>query len=186
MIVVRSDRMIVAPQISPILGPASLFAAKFAADLLLNRGPLISISLPKLSKYDNKTREERRTFEERKSDLVKQLLASGIDPLIFDSLLSNEMDRRLKTRFGAAFLVLTFLFTGMSYAIVVFNGVYQWKITEVAITGLVIETPLQFIGLLYIIARNLFPDSGRSGRNRASSAKAKGGRKSDAAGEPQS
>jgi hypothetical protein len=30
-------------------------------------------------------------------------------------------------------------------------------ISDVAITALIVETPIQFIGLLYIIVRNLFP-----------------------------
>ena len=167
----------------PVLATAALFAAKVAADILLSR-PLFSISLPKWSKDDEGgSREGRRNFEQRKSDLVKQLLASGIDPLLFDSLLGNEIDRRLKTRFGVAFVVLTFVFTGVSYAIVILNGVYQWKISDVAITGLIIETPLQFIGLLYIIARNLFPDGTRAGRHRISVTRAKGSSKGDAASE---
>jgi hypothetical protein len=40
---------------------------------------------------------------------------------------------------------------------VVANSILKWGISDIAITGLIVETPLQFIGLLYIIARNLFP-----------------------------
>ena len=94
---------------------------------------------------------------------MKELTDSGIDLVVFDTLLSNEIDRRLKTRFGLAFLALTFLFTAASYSIVIFDGIYEWKISEVAITALIIETPIQFIGLLYIIARNLFPHSEKNG-----------------------
>jgi hypothetical protein len=90
--------------------------------------------------------------------LVKELLRSNIDPELFDSIVSNEMDRRLKVRFGICFLLLTFLFTAASYAIVAANGVCGWGISSEAITVLLIETPLQFIGLLYVIARNLFPE----------------------------
>lgn len=107
----------------------------------------------------------QKSLEERKIDIVKQLLESDIDPGLFDVLLQNEVDRRLKVRFGVTFLVLTFLFTSASYAIVIFDGIYKWKISEVAITALIIETPIQFIGLLYIIARNLFPQSGSSNDN---------------------
>ncbi|HEX6189068.1 MAG TPA: hypothetical protein VFZ40_13400 [Pyrinomonadaceae bacterium] len=99
----------------------------------------------------------RKSVEEQKTTLVKELLEAGIDPLVFDSLLSNEIDRRLKVRFGVAFLTLTLVFTAASYAIVVLNSIYEWGISDVAITALIIETPIQFIGLLYIVARNLFP-----------------------------
>jgi hypothetical protein len=101
--------------------------------------------------------ERQKSIEERKIAIVKQLLESDIDPGLFDVLLQNEVDRRLKVRFGVTFLILTFLFTTASYAIVIFDGAYEWNISEVAITALIIETPIQFIGLLYIIARNLFP-----------------------------
>jgi len=107
--------------------------------------------------------EDRKSVEERKIDVVKQLLESDIDPGLFDVLLQNEVDRRLKIRFGVTFLVLTFLFTTASYAIVILDGVFKWNISEFAITALIIETPIQFIGLLYIIARNLFPQT--NGKN---------------------
>lgn len=98
-----------------------------------------------------------KTLAEEKVTLVKELIESGIDPAAFDVLISNEMNRRLKVRFGVAFLVLTLLFTAASYSIVILDGIHEWKISSVAITALIIETPIQFIGLLYIIARNLFP-----------------------------
>ncbi len=104
-----------------------------------------------------KRAEKKRTIAEEKAKLVKELIESGIDPAAFDVLISNEINRKLKVQFGIAFLVLTFLFTAASYSIVIFDGVKQWNISEVAITALIIETPIQFIGLLYIIARNLFP-----------------------------
>lgn len=102
--------------------------------------------------------EERpKTLAEEKVTLVKELIEFGIDPVAFDVLISNEINRRLKVRFGVAFLVLTVLFTASSYSIVILDGIYGWNISPVAITALIIETPIQFIGLLYIIARNLFP-----------------------------
>ena len=102
---------------------------------------------------------KKKSIEQQKTTLVKELLELGIDPESFDVLLSNEMDRRLKVRFGITFVFLTFLFTAVSYAIVVLNSIHNWGISEVAITALIIETPIQFIGLLYIIARNLFPQN---------------------------
>lgn len=101
----------------------------------------------------------RKTVEERKLDLIRELLELDVDPEVFDVLLQNETDRRLKVRFGCVFLFLTFLFTTASYGIVVLDGVYEWNISQVAITSLIIETPIQFVGLLYIIARNLFPQT---------------------------
>jgi hypothetical protein len=122
-------------------------AARVAADLIVGPAfPSINIRWP-----------QRKSVEEQKTALVKELLEAGIDPLVFDSLLSNEIDRRLKVRFGIAFLTLTLLFTAASYVIVILNAIYNWGIPTVAITALIIETPIQFIGLLYIIARNLFP-----------------------------
>lgn len=126
-------------------------AAVSIANIIFD-GMGLSISLPFLGARNVKS------IEEQKSDLVSKLLAAGIDPLVFDILLSNEIDRRLKTRFGIAFIILTFLFTAASYCIVILNGPMQLRISDNAITGLIIETPIQFVGLLYIIARNLFPD----------------------------
>lgn len=103
--------------------------------------------------------EDEKDIIERKTELVKELSEVGVDPLVFDSLVSNEVDRDLKIKFGVSFLVLSVIFTISSYLIVILNGIYSWGISGVAITALIIETPIQFIGLLYIIARNLFPRS---------------------------
>ena len=115
--------------------------------------------------FPKKREERRKTIEERKTQLVKDLTDSGIDPVMFDILLTNEMDRRMKIHFGIVFLFLTVLFTAGSYAIVILDAVYTWNVSHVAITALIIETPIQFIGLLYIIARNLFPSSEKTANN---------------------
>jgi hypothetical protein len=112
--------------------------------------------------------EKRLTLQERQLELVKALSAAGIDPQLFDLLLSTELDRQLKARFGIGFFAATVVFTCVSYVVIIFNSVYKWGINDIAITGLVIETPLQFIGLLYIIARNLFPQTPPSHRTQAS------------------
>jgi hypothetical protein len=91
--------------------------------------------------------------------LMKELIDAGIDPSLFDMMLARELDRALKKKFGWAFLGATVGFALLSYGIIVFNGIYTWNISSTAITALIAETPLQFIGLLYIIARNLFPQS---------------------------
>lgn len=134
--------------------PVVVHAARAVADLLLGRPQLFS-----LPEFPIGPAVARKSLEEEKTALVKELLAAGIEPTVFDALLSSEMDRRLKVRFGVAFLFLTVLVTGASYAIVVLNAIYGWKVSDMAITALVIETPIQFVGLLYVIARNLFPDS---------------------------
>ena len=118
-----------------------------------------------LNLFSDPTTKKKKSLEEKKHLLVKQLLASDIDPVAFDVLLSNEINRRLKVRFGVAFLVFTLLFTIASYAIVVFDGIFDWGISNIAITALIIETPIQFVGLLYIIARNLFPSSNNEQTN---------------------
>lgn len=123
--------------------------ARAAANIILGSS---FISLP--------STEKKKTLAEEKTELMKELAKLDVDPEIFDRLLANELDRKLKVNFGMAFLVLTCLFTITSYAIVILDSVYKWGISEVAITALIIETPIQFIGLLYIIARNLFPQSG--------------------------
>jgi hypothetical protein len=101
---------------------------------------------------------ERKSLEEKKIALVKELVETGVDPYLFDSLLSNEINRRLKVQFGVVFIVLTFIFTSASYLIIILDSIYSWGISQVAITALIIEIPLQFIGIMYIIARNLFPN----------------------------
>ena len=136
-----------------------LTIAKLAAEFLFSSAQIISVG----DIIPGKRAERKKSLEEQKTALVKELVDSGIDPVAFDVLLSNEIDRRLKIRFGIAFLLLTVLFTAASYSIIIFDAIYEWKISEVAITALIIETPIQFIGLLYIIARNLFPQSKNSG-----------------------
>jgi hypothetical protein len=93
-------------------------------------------------------------------NLLRELSEAGIDVRLFDLMLSNELDRSLKRQFGVAFFLATLAFTAASYAVIVLNGIFKWGISEIAITSLIVETPIQFIGLLYIIARNLFPSSG--------------------------
>ena len=138
-----------------------LLYTKVLADYLVDKStPSFYSQL--FSLVSKTARAKKKSLEEEKHALVKQLLESDIDPVAFDVLLSNEINRRLKVRFGVAFLVLTSLFTACSYAIVVLNGLYHWNISDMAITGLILETPIQFAGLLYIIARNLFPSSASS------------------------
>jgi hypothetical protein len=82
------------------------------------------------------------------------------DPVIFDVLVSNELNRKLKKNFGIAFISISFTFTVISYAIIVMAAVYNWNLPSAALTALVIQAPLQMIGILYIMAKNLFPTVG--------------------------
>ena len=143
--------------------PPDLLAKTFL-DAIEFSPSFFGIRINLLRLFKGKAKEDReslakrqKSVEERKMEIVKQLLESDIDPGLFDVLLQNEVDRRLKVRFGAMFLILTVFFTTASYAIVILDGAYEWNISQVAITALIIETPIQFIGILYIIARNLFP-----------------------------
>jgi hypothetical protein len=101
--------------------------------------------------------EERLSAREIQLKLLQDLTAAEIDPELFDLMLSSELDRNLKKQFGVAFFVATVAVTVASYAVIILNAVYKWGISDIAITALIVETPIQFIGLLYIIARNLFP-----------------------------
>jgi len=103
------------------------------------------------------SRRNVEELEQRKTAVLSGLRAANIDPVLFDVLIANEINRDLKVTFGYIFLAFTFIFTAASYGIVIADGYYKMGISPAAITGLVIETPLQFIGILYIIARNLFP-----------------------------
>jgi hypothetical protein len=124
-------------------------AAKISFELI-DRGRLLG--WPGSRKSGEELRQEQLL-------LLKSLTEAGIDPRLFDLLLSTELDRNLKKNFGVAFFVATIFFTLLSFGMIAANSILKWGISDVAITGLIIETPLQFIGLLYIIARNLFPQA---------------------------
>jgi len=101
--------------------------------------------------------DDRVNAREAQLELLEKLTNADIDPHLFDLMLSSEQDRILKKQFGVAFLAATIIFTMASYAVIILNSVHKWGISDIAITSLIVETPIQFIGLLYIIARNLFP-----------------------------
>ena len=57
----------------------------------------LSINFKSLTEgLKGKGAEYRKSLEEKKIEVVKQLLESDIDPKMFDVLLENEIDRRLK------------------------------------------------------------------------------------------
>jgi hypothetical protein len=110
-------------------------------------GPL-SFSPPQYYSY---TRPEPEPNEEKKKGV------QAVNPVIFDILASSEVNGRLKRSFGIAFIVITCLFTFVSYAIIIFASIYEWKIPAAAFTALVIQAPLQMIGILYVMAKHLYP-----------------------------
>jgi hypothetical protein len=121
---------------------------KALAELILKMSNPLSIS------FAGKSATE---LHQEQMLLLQELTKSGIDPQLFDLMLSTSLDRQLKKNFGIAFFLATIFFTMVSFGLIILNSTQKWGISDVAITGLIIETPLQFIGLLYIIARNLFP-----------------------------
>lgn len=112
------------------------------------------VDIPFFSLFRDK---ERLSAREEQLKLLHDLTAAQIDPALFDLMLSSELDRNLKKQFGVAFFIATIGVTAASYAVIILNATQQWGISTIAITALIVETPIQFIGLLYIIARNLFP-----------------------------
>jgi hypothetical protein len=79
--------------------------AQLAAEILKQTSPFSFFT----------SEEKRLTLQERQLELLKALSAAGIDPQLFDLLLSAELDRQLKARFGIAFFVATVAFTCVSY-----------------------------------------------------------------------
>jgi hypothetical protein len=149
----------------------------------------VSLDVAGVSGVRFSTEKAERTevgVRETQLGLLQELSQAGIDPHLFDLMLSNELDRSLKKQFGVAFLVATIFFTLLSYGIIVFNSIEKWGITGTAITALIVETPIQFIGLLYIIARNLFPQSGRANREQLATTIAAVRAKRNAPSAPQS
>jgi hypothetical protein len=127
---------------------------------------LQTAGLPSINFWSKNSEQEEVSAREAQLSLLQALSLAGIDPHLFDLMLSNELDRSLKKQFGVAFLAATIFFTLLSYGVIIFNSIEKWGISDIAITALIVETPIQFIGLLYIIARNLFPQSAHSNRER--------------------
>jgi hypothetical protein len=104
--------------------------------------------------------EAQKTLKEKRAEIMDEmegLKKKGIDPLVFHTILVNDTNRELKIIYARTFTGLTVFFTVASYAIVVCNIPFKWNISPTVINALMVETPIQFIGILYIIAKNLFP-----------------------------
>jgi len=100
--------------------------------------------------------------ESLKTEQLIKMLSESMGPKTFDTVLTIEIDMALKKRYAMVFCWMAALFSLLSYAVVILDAVLSWGISDLAITALIIETPIQFVGLLYIIARNLFPSSGNT------------------------
>lgn len=107
-----------------------------------------------------KKREERL---ENAAKRLNELHKNGVDLIAYEKHLNNELNRRLKKQYGAWFFVLTFVFSTVSYSVVIFESIYDWGIPDAALVALIIEIPIQFVGILLIIANNLFPKKDHSG-----------------------
>mgnify|MGYP001006346631 CR=1 FL=1 len=127
--------------------------------------PSVRYTLPEL--FSSRKRNERlKKLDERaneilnnKVELFLKLKKSGIDEATFEKHLNNDLNRILKKQYGTRFFILTILFTLISYVVVILNSTCNWQIPEFAITALIIEIPIQFVGILAIVAKNLFPES---------------------------
>lgn len=114
------------------------------------------------NKKDIKSRTKNKTSDELlkdKRDFIIDLKKHDIDISTLQQFLKAESDREMKEQYGIRFLFFAGVFSAISYFIICINDKWGLNIPKYAITALIIEVPIQFIGLLYIVARNLFPKS---------------------------
>ena len=79
----------------------------------------------------------------------------------YDKFISNKLNRELKRNFGWAFIIMSVLTLVASYSFVFLSTINKWEVSDVVTTTIIIEAPLQMIGILVIIANNLFPKRGK-------------------------
>lgn len=113
--------------------------------------PEVSWPTRKLTEYETSVRSIIVIMSVAKESGL-DLSASAIE-----DILTTQHDRSLRSRFAIYAVTLSVAFSLLSYAVVILNSIFSWGISAIAITALIIETPLQFIGLLAIITINLFP-----------------------------
>lgn len=122
-------------------------------------------SAAKLISFEQGSFLSRRDSDNERKLLVEEVLVKlkqlDIDPALWDRIVSNQVDRELKKKFGRVFILMAFFFTSLSYAVIIFNSILSWNIPETAMTALIIQAPLQLIGILLVMARNLFPEKGK-------------------------
>jgi hypothetical protein len=131
-------------------------AANISVKLMELMFPSFSLNLPLV--FSKEKREKaKKEIQEEKIKLFTELANIGINISIYEQHLNNELNRKLKKIFGGLFLIFAFIFTILSYLIVILDAILHWGINQVAVTALIIEIPLQFVSILLIIANNLFP-----------------------------
>jgi len=144
-------------QARALSGIAPLAAPSISIDYLSPPTPALTPApraAPPTTKYSEAFTAAQKLDSDKSSE---EASGKPVDPLIFDILLSNELNRRLKKNFGIAFVAITCAFTAVSYSIIILAAIHEWKMPASAMTALVIQGPLQMIGILYIMAKNLFP-----------------------------
>ena len=104
------------------------------------------------------------SLDEEKLRIAKELQDAGIDLQVFDVMLSNEIDRNLRKNFAWVFAIAAIVITLASYILIILNYSKKWGIHDAVMTAFIIEVPIQFIGILYIVAKDLFPSA--LGKNR--------------------
>jgi hypothetical protein len=123
--------------------------------------PIINFNLGEV--FSTKKQTERiKEMQRDKIELFSKLRTEGIDQAAFEQHLNNEINRTLKKQYGSRFFFITFFFTVLSFSIVILNSILHWNIPDGAIIGLIIEIPIQFVGIMYIVAKHLFPNVEKS------------------------
>jgi len=118
--------------------------------------PILRINLGEI--FSKRKREEAiAKRNEALLDFFESLQNSGINPNTVQTYLNDELNRNLKKRYGNVLLIFTAFFSAVSLTIIILNSVFEWGISDIAITALIIELPIQLVGMLYIIVSNLFP-----------------------------
>jgi hypothetical protein len=126
--------------------------------------PFIKYSISEIfsgTKRDERNKkliERANRYLDDKVELFKKLNKENINQASFEQHLNNEINRKLKNQYAKSFFIVTILFSLISYGVVILNSILDWNIPEFAINALIIETPMQFFGILLIVARNLFPE----------------------------
>lgn len=87
----------------------------------------------------------------------KQITKKQMEESVSTESIKDKTDRRLKIGFGIIFTFFTIVFTFISYAIIILNYQKHIGIPDYIIAGLVVKIPFEFIGILYIITRHLYP-----------------------------
>jgi len=97
------------------------------------------------------------SISDEKVRALAKLSKIGVDPHIYEVMLNNHHQRDLRSKYGLLFFVYSCVATAVSYVVVILNASLGWGLSDLVLSSLVIQTPIQILGLLFIIARSLFP-----------------------------